>query len=151
MKLKSLKSVLLAATFILPAGLWAEPGAVAGDAAREQRLRQADTNQDGRLDQAERRALREQRRAEGAQERQERWQERRREFDRDGDGRLNDAEHAAFEAAARAELEKRPRVMAQFDADRDGKLSDAEWKQARETLKQRRQAQRPAGAPPAGR
>jgi Ca2+-binding EF-hand superfamily protein len=138
MKTSFLFPVLLAATqFLAPA--FAETATVSErDAALIQRH---DTNRDGKLDEAEVAAVKEQmfmadqEKKEGKIERlKERRAELLKEFDANADGTLDEAEKKTMETALRARLEKRPRLLKQFDADGDGKLSDAEWTAAREKV-----------------
>ena len=132
MNVKFLRRTSVAATLILlPCSALAQDSAPALK-PRAQLIQQFDSNHDGKLDRAERKAAREARK-----EKAQQMRERRDSFDTDADGRLNDAEFAAFDAANRQEMEKRPRAMARFDQDKDGKLNDAEWAAARQTLKER--------------
>ncbi|HEY9249356.1 MAG TPA: EF-hand domain-containing protein [Rariglobus sp.] len=138
MKVSFLFPVFLAATqFVGPAG--AEPESTAErDAAV---IKRYDTNQDGKLDEDEVAAVKEQmlmatqeKRDETRERLKERQAEWLKEFDKNGDGKLDEAEKKAMETALRARAEKTPRMMKRLDADGDGKLSDAEWAAAREKL-----------------
>jgi hypothetical protein len=89
-------------------------------------LHKADTDGDGRLNDAERAAAK------------AKFQENRKEFvakhDTDGDGKLNDAERAAAREQIKARLKE---AMAKFDTDGDGKLNETERKAAREAFQKR--------------
>ncbi len=138
MKTTFLFPALLAATqFVVPA--FAETETVSErDAAL---IKRYDTNKDGKLDEAEVAAVKEQmfmadqeKREEKIERVKERQAELHKEFDQNADGKLDDTEKKAMETALRARLEKRPRLLKQFDADGDGKLSDTEWAAAREKV-----------------
>ncbi len=149
MKVSFLFPVFLAATqFVLPASAEETPK------TQEQRdaeiIKRYDTNKDGKLDEAEIAAVKEQMFMEGQEkkeQRRERIQARLensiKEFDQNGDGKLDEAEKTAREAALRARAEKMPRVMKRLDTDKDGKLSDAEWIAGREKIIERLQDARP--------
>ncbi|HSI07529.1 MAG: EF-hand domain-containing protein [Rariglobus sp.] len=138
MKTSFLFPALLAATqFVLPAVAENEPVSE-HDAAI---IKRYDTNKDGKLDEAEIAAVKEQmlmadqeKRGEKIEKVKERQAEWLKEFDKDGDGKLNDAEKKTMETTLRARMEKRPRLLKQFDSDNDGKLSDIEWATAREKI-----------------
>ena len=139
MKVSFLFPMFLAATqFVMFAGA-AETGT---DAARDAEIiKRYDTNKDGKLDESEIAAVKEQtlmagqeKRAERRERVQERAGERIKEFDTNGDGKLDDAEKAAMETTVRARMEKRPLVMKRLDTDADGKLSDAEWAAGRDKI-----------------
>lgn len=138
------------ASFLFPVCLAATqfvPGAAAQETAKTEAQRDAeiikrhDTNKDGKLDEAEIAAVKEQmfmadrekkeERRERLQERQKSWLE---EFDKNADGKLDDAEKAVMETTLRARMEKRPIMLKRLDTDGDGKLSDAEWAAGREKL-----------------
>lgn len=89
-------------------------------------LHKADTDGDGRLSEAERKAAR------------AKFQENRKEFvakhDKDGDGTLNAAERAAAREQIKARLME---AKDKADTDGDGKLSEAERKAAREAFQNR--------------
>lgn len=123
MKSKVVPTAVAAATLILlPLSLAAAPGSKskAPPPSQAERLARFDANGDGELDKAERRQARETLKAErpgrgpakAGAEMRDRMRDRRKHFDQDGDGQLDAAEQAAFEAANRAELEKRPGAMA---------------------------------------
>ena len=139
MKVSFLFPMFLAATqFVMCAGA-AETDT---DAARDAEIiKRYDTNKDGKLDEAEVAAVKEQtlmagqeKRAERRDRVQERAGERIKEFDTNGDGKLDEAEKAAMETTVRARMEKRPLVMKRLDTDGDGKLSDAEWAAGRDKI-----------------
>lgn len=80
-----------------------------------------DKNGDGKLNQEERKAAYEARKAEMLKK-----------YDQDGDGELSEDERKAAAADRKAEAMKR------FDKDGDGKLSDEEKKAMREEMRKRR-------------
>jgi len=84
-------------------------------------LKEFDKDGDGKLNDQERAAMREQMR-----------KNREKEFDKNGDGKLDDAEKAAMDEARKAREKE-------FDKDGDGKLSDEERKAMREALMKRHQ------------
>ena len=138
MKTAVLFPALLAATQFLTAARADEPTPHPGDAAIIQRY---DTNKDGRLDDAEVAAVKEQTLMAGQEDKmakRERMEERQKEwlveFDTNKDGKLDAAEKTAMEATVRARMEKRPQMMKRLDTDGDGKLSDAEWAAARDKI-----------------
>lgn len=142
MKVSFLFPVFLAATqFVMPV--------VAADevpkttAAKDAEIvRRYDTNQDGKLDDAEIAAVKEQSlmtSQEKREEKRERVKERLKEFDTNGDEKLDDAEKRAMDATLRARIEKRPMLLKRLDTDGDGKLSDAEWLAGRERIIERLQ------------
>ncbi len=101
-----------------------------------------DADGNGKLDEAERKALRE-----ACGERREKLVEK---FDKDGDGKLNAKERAALRRAMGihrghksfiAWLKKNPgmrkKLLARFDADGDGKLSEAERKKLQQVWAKR--------------
>ena len=90
-----------------------------------ERIQQYDVDGDGQLNEEERTALREARRAYVLEK-----------FDADGDGELNETERQAKREA------KRARIVNKFDADGDGELNDEEKQAAREAwskMKEKRQ------------
>lgn len=140
MKTSFLFPVLLAATqFVLPSAPAAESDETAARDAEI--IKRYDTNKDGKLDETEVAAVKEQMlmanqekreaRLERVKDRQGEWIK---EFDKDGDGKLNDEEKKTMETTVRARMEKNPRMMERLDTDKDGKLSDAEWAAGRERL-----------------
>jgi Ca2+-binding EF-hand superfamily protein len=138
MKVSFLFPMFLAATqFVMSAGA-AETGT---EAARDAEIiKRYDTNKDGKLDEAEVAAVKEQMLMAGQEkreERHERVQEWIKEFDKNGDGKLDEAEKAVMETTVRARMEKRPLAMKRLDTDGDGKLSDAEWAAGRDKVMQR--------------
>ncbi|MEM7026900.1 MAG: hypothetical protein AAF410_01605 [Pseudomonadota bacterium] len=93
------------------------------------RVQQYDADGDGQLNEEERTALREARRAYLLDK-----------YDADGDGELNEDERQAKRDAKRDA--KRARVVEKFDADGDGELNEEEKQAAREAwskLKEKRQ------------
>lgn len=138
MKVSFLFPAFLAATQFLGA----EPAATDDTAARDAAIiKRYDTNKDGKLDETEVAAVKEQMLMEGQEKkeaRRERLEERKKswieEFDKNSDGKLDDAEKAAMETTVRARMEKRPQMLKRIDADGDGKLSDAEWAAAKEKI-----------------
>lgn len=142
MKVSFLFPVFLAATqFVTPAA--AEETASPPVAARDAEIiKRYDTNKDGKLDEAEIAAVKEERlmmSQDKREEKRERVKERLKEFDKNGDGQLDAAEKAAMEATLRARIEKRPMLLKRLDTDGDGKLSDAEWLAGREKAIERLQ------------
>lgn len=122
-------------------------------------LKKFDLNKDGQLDETERAAMREQRRAQRQVDKAQRPGQRggrgmrdpnfRRgyvlgKFDANGDGKLDETEKAAVKAAAeqrmRAGLEKHLQRLRAVDTDNDGKISDAEWAVAKEKFQAKRAA-----------
>lgn len=94
-----------------------------------------DLNGDGRLDEDEIRAMREQMRQRQRDMMIERMIDR---FDLDGDGVLNDEERKLAEAELEARrLEREARLLERFDLDGDGVLSDEELAAAREAFRPR--------------
>lgn len=149
MKVSFLFPVFLAATqFVMPAGA-AETGT---DAAHDAEIiKRYDTNKDGKLDEAEIAAVKEQMLVAGQEKREEnreRVRERQaewlKEFDKNGDGKLDDAEKLVMETTLRARMEKNPRMLKRLDTDGDGKISDVEWAAGKEKLLSRLQE---AGSP----
>ncbi|MBC8039603.1 MAG: EF-hand domain-containing protein [Opitutaceae bacterium] len=138
MKTSFLFPALLAATqFVLPAAAETEPVSE-HDAAI---IKRYDTNKDGKLDEGEIAAVKEQmlmvdqeKRGEKIEKLKERQAEWLKEFDQDGDGKLNEAEKKTMETTLRARMAKNPHMMKRLDTDGDGKLSDLEWGTAREKL-----------------
>lgn len=143
MKNSFLFPALFAATqFVLPSVSAAEADATAARDAEI--IKRYDTNKDGKLDETEVAAVKEQMLTANQEKREvrlDRLKERRtewiKEFDKDGDGKLNDDEKKTMETTLRARMEKNPRMMERLDTDKDGKLSDAEWAAAREKLFER--------------
>ena len=86
-------------------------------------LKEFDKDGDGKLNDEERQAMMNARRAQGEKMRAE----REKEFDKDGDGKLNDEERKAMMDANRERMEQfRKEREKQFDKDGDGKLNDEE-------------------------
>jgi len=146
MKASFLFPVFLAATqFVMPAASAQTPGSKDSTAARDAEIiKRYDTNKDGKLDEAEIAAVKEQTlmaSQEKREEKRERVTDRRdtwlKEFDQDGDGKLDADEKAAMEIKLRARAEKNPHMLQHLDTDGDGKLSDAEWIAGREKLMER--------------
>ena len=91
-----------------------------------------DTNFDGVLTEAERRAY-------GDERRDERRERRFERLDADGDGSISRAEMEAADATRDARREeRRERMKARFDTDGDGMVSEAERAAAREARDARR-------------
>lgn len=161
MKVSFLFPVFLAATqFVIAVGatgaeetgMGAEPAATPADtvaaAQRESAARDAeiirryDTNGDGKLDEAEVAAAKEQMlmaTQEKREQKRERVQERLRPFDTNGDGQLDETERRKMDATLRARAENMPRLLKRLDTDGDGKLSDAEWAAGRDKVMDRLQ------------
>ncbi len=134
MKVSFLFPVFLAATqFVMPA-VAAEPASGTAAARDAEIIKRYDTNKDGKLDEAEIAAVKEEMLS-ASQEKREETRERiterveawRKEFDQNGDGKLDEAEKKVMETTLRARMEKNPRMLKRLDTDGDGKLSDAEW------------------------
>jgi len=89
--------------------------------ANAEAIKAFDKDGDGKLNDQERAAMREQMR-----------KNREKMFDTNGDGKLDDTERAAMQEARKAQLKE-------FDKDGDGKLSVEERKAMRETLMKRHQ------------
>ncbi|QQL43860.1 EF-hand domain-containing protein [Sulfuriroseicoccus oceanibius] len=99
----------------------------------------ADLDGDGKLNEAERKQLQEERRRMHQRSKQRLLNR----FDKDGDGKLNSEEKA--EAKAHAEKrrnEMRQRLIKEFDADGDGKLNETERKAARAAMEERIEKER---------
>lgn len=139
MKATFLFPALLAATqFVLSASAAETPSTAERDA---EIIKRYDTNKDGKLDEAEVAAVKEQMlmsqmekredRRDQVKERQAEWTK---EFDKNADGKLDEAEKKTMETTLRARMEKNPRMMKRLDTDGDGKLSDIEWTAAREKV-----------------
>ena len=144
MKVLFLVPVFLAATQFLTTASAVEPEAGTAAARDAEIIKRHDTNKDGRLDEAEIAAVKEQmlmatqdKREEKRERVQERASEWIKEFDKNGDGKLDDDEKAAMQATLRVRAEKNPRLLKRLDKDGDGKLSDAEWATGREKLIER--------------
>lgn len=86
-------------------------------------LEKFDKDGDGKLNEEERKAARDARRAEMEKRRQEMLEK----FDTDGDGKLNEEERKAAREAAEA---KRKEILEKYDANGDGQLSPEERKAA---------------------
>lgn len=105
---KTFAATLLAASLAIPSLAMARPPGMGDGACKDERqaLRaQLDTNKDGKVDRAERRAAR-----------MEHRQERLAQFDTDRDGKLGDVERARA-------METR---FARFDANGDGRITRVE-------------------------
>ncbi|MDD4018242.1 MAG: hypothetical protein PHV28_09885 [Kiritimatiellae bacterium] len=89
--------------------------------ANAEALKMFDKDGDGKLNDEERTAMREQMR-----------KNREKKFDTNGDGKLDEKERAAMQEARKAQVKE-------FDKDGDGKLSDEERKAMREALIKRHQ------------
>jgi Ca2+-binding EF-hand superfamily protein len=118
-----------------------------GETTRDTEIIQRyDTNKDGKLDEAEIAAVKEQTLAVNQEKREanrERLADRKesllKEFDKDEDGKLDDAEKQTMATTLRARIEKRPRMLKRLDTDGDGRLSDAEWIAGRDKVIERLQ------------
>jgi len=181
MKQPQLTPLLLSATLFLAANaagaVEAAPATPAPEPAHgphhAEMLKRFDKNNDGKIDETERaaiRATRQELRREG--DRAWRGPEGRRpgpqpgpkgmqdpafrrgyllgKFDVNNDGKLDDTEKAAVREAAdkraRAGVEKNLQRLRAIDADNDGKISDSEWAVAREKFKARHpRLNRPGG------
>jgi Ca2+-binding EF-hand superfamily protein len=88
-------------------------------------LEKFDTDKHGKLSDDERKAMREEMKAQ-QEKRQAAMLEK---YDADKDGKLSDAEKATMKADMEA---KRAAILEKYDADKDGKLSPAEIKTARD-------------------
>jgi len=90
---------------------------------RPELLKEFDKDGDGKLNDQERAAMMEARKAKGEMMRKA----MEKQFDKDGDGKLNDEERAAMMAARKAQFEKFMKAREkEFDKDGDGKLNDEE-------------------------
>ncbi|MDF3057329.1 MAG: hypothetical protein K0R17_1544 [Rariglobus sp.] len=142
MKVSFLFPVFLAATQFVVTARAAEPEPAAAATHDAEIIKRYDTNKDGKLDEAEIAAVKEQTlmaSQEKREEKRERLRDRLKEFDKDGDGKLDAGEKTAMETALRARAEKTPRMLKRLDTDGDGKLSDAEWAAGREKIIERLQ------------
>lgn len=111
-------------------------------------LRRFDTNKDGKLDEAEKDAMKQyQAEGQGRRERGEQTrftpeqrQEMIKKFDKDGDGKLNAEERKAAMQARRQERprainpQKREDMIKKYDLDGDGKLSREERQKMHEDI-----------------
>jgi hypothetical protein len=138
-------------------------------------LKRFDQNNDGKIDETERAAVREARQAmQHKGERAWRGPEGRQKgpkpgpkgmqdpafrrgyllgkFDVNNDGKLDDTEKAAIREAAdkrvRAGVEKNLQRLRAIDTDNDGKISDPEWAVAREKFKKNHPRHNMDGPPP---
>ena len=92
---------------------------------RAEALKEFDKDGDGKLNDDERKAMMEARKAMGEKMRQA----REKEFDKDGDVKLNDDERKAMMEARKAQMDKLMKEREkEFDKDGDGKLNDEERK-----------------------
>lgn len=183
MKQPQLAPLLLSATLFLAATAAgaAEPAAAtpAPEPARgphhAEMLKRFDQNNDGKIDETERAAVREARQAmQHKGERAWRGPEGRQKgpkpgpkgmqdpafrrgyllgkFDVNNDGKLDDTEKAAIREAAdkrvRAGVEKNLQRLRAIDTDNDGKISDPEWAVAREKYKKNHPRHNMDGPPP---
>jgi hypothetical protein len=134
---------------VSPSALSAADDAPAARPSREEMMKRFDANQDGKLDQTEREAMRAAAMDRAGGPRGERDGQRgpegrggpggpggnrMKEFDTDGDGKISATERTAAESAMRANISSNPRAMARIDTDKDGKISDTEWAAAREAM-----------------
>ena len=110
------RAVLLACLVAIAAPVWAEEPASKKD-MRARALEEFDANGDGKLDDGERNAAREKRRAGRKSEMLEK-------FDSDGDGEISRDERRAANESERGK--GRARAMQKFDTDGDGVLSEEE-------------------------
>jgi Ca2+-binding EF-hand superfamily protein len=134
--------VFLAATQFVASGFAAGDAPDAPADRDAEIIRRYDTNHDGKLDEAEIAAVKEQSlmaNQEKRAEKRDRVKERLKEFDANADGQLDAQERAAMDVTLRERLEKRPRLLKRFDTDGDGKLSDAEWAAGRDQIVERLQ------------
>ncbi len=139
--------MFLAATqFVGPAGA-VEPESEADRDAEI--IRRHDINKDGKLDENEIAAVKEQMLMDNLEKREaararvkQRQESRLKEFDKNEDGKLDADEKAGMEHTLRARVEKRPRLLKILDTDGNGKLSDVEWTAGREKVIDRLQETR---------
>ena len=138
MKAPFLFSALLAATQFVGTASAENKSTAERDAEIIQRY---DTNKNGKLDEAEVAAVKEEMltsKMEKRDEQREKVQERRdewlKEFDKNGDGKLDETEKKTMESTLRTRMEKNPRMMKRIDTNEDGKIDDQEWAAAREKL-----------------
>ncbi|HEV8255205.1 MAG TPA: EF-hand domain-containing protein [Vicinamibacteria bacterium] len=96
---------------------------------RARLMEKYDTNKDGKLDDQERAALRQDMEARRAQHRQ--WLLEK--YDANHDGKLDEQERAAMRADRKAHREE---FLKRFDTDGDGKLSQSEREAMRAQLRQ---------------
>lgn len=98
-------------------------------------LKEFDKDGDGKLNDDERKAMMDARKALGEKMRKD----REKEFDKNGDGKLDEAEKTAMMAAQTARMEQFKKAREkQFDKDGDGKLSDEERKAMMAEFQKRR-------------
>lgn len=124
MKVLFLFPVFFAATQFVPPVRAAEPAPLATAAPDAEIIKRHDSNQDGKLDEAEIAAVKEkvlvtgfekrERRREKIKARHEAWLK---EFDKNADGKLDDPEKSAMQTRIRARVEKTPRLLKQLDSD----------------------------------
>ena len=107
---------------------------------RAEAIKLFDKDGDGKLNDAERAAMREARQAKAEQMRKN----LEKEFDKNGDGKLDDAERAALADAKKNRMEqfRKAREKA-FDKDGDGKLNDAERKAMQDEFQKHRPKEGP--------
>jgi Ca2+-binding EF-hand superfamily protein len=140
MKASFLFPALLAATQFVSPSRGAEPEKTTAERDAEI-IRRYDTNKDGKLDEAEVAAVKEEMlmsKMEKRDEKRERVKERQgewlKEFDKNGDGKLDESEKKTMETTVRARMEKNPQMLKRIDTNSDGKIDDQEWLAAREKL-----------------
>lgn len=137
MKVSFLFPVFLAATQFVAFAFAADDAPDPVAARDADIIKRYDTNGDGKLDEAEVAAVKEQAlmaQQETREKKRARVKEWLKEFDTNADGHLDAVERAAMDVILRARAEKRPRILKRFDTDGDGKLSDAEWTAGREKI-----------------
>jgi Ca2+-binding EF-hand superfamily protein len=139
-------SSVLAEEQVKPAAQEFPPRMVGGMGAEA--LKQFDKNGDGKLDDTERAAMMEARKAQMEKMRQA----REKEFDKNGDGKLDDTERAAMMEVLKQRHpeagQRMQELIKRFDKDGDGKLNDDE----RKAMMAERAKRMPLGGviPPAG-
>ena len=131
MKASFLFPVTLAATLFVSVAHADQPTTNPKDA---EIIKRYDTNKDGKLDEEEIAAVKEQMmdsKMEKQEEKRDRLQEKQKEwlaeYDANKNGKLDPEEKAIMEKTVRARIENAPRMLKRFDSDGDGKLSDTEW------------------------
>lgn len=123
-----------------PSATPAKPQPAVRPAFSEEVLKTYDKDGDGKLNDAELRAMLIARREKAAAARREKLEQETKEFDTDGDGKLSEAEVEAMRAKQVERI--KAAVNAKYDADGDGKLNDAELQKKNEDAGRRFKALR---------
>jgi Ca2+-binding EF-hand superfamily protein len=135
--MKKISGILLFVSFILclsaaPDGKKKSAGEGKGFSSREEMMKKFDKDGDGKLNEEERAAVRE--------EMKGRKDELLKKFDADGDGKLSDAEREKIRKQLPGKGRKLPPpILAKFDKDGDGELNDEERAVAKKAWEARKE------------